>query len=118
MLKKFSLLFASSQICVILISLLLYGRLQLLHYINITFLIGAAFLLFSITVYLLSTGFFDIVTTGFRKTFGVWSRMVSKEDIEDMRPLSEAVSMNFLPALLNGLAMMAAMFIALYFYYK
>ena len=102
----------------IMISLIYYGQITLLSLINTSFFIGGGYLFFSLTVFVLSTGFFDLVTNSFRKTLSMTKPMI-KEEIEDMRSMSEAISIvEIKPFLYSGSIITGTMFIALFFYYS
>ncbi|WP_232304266.1 DUF3899 domain-containing protein [Jeotgalibacillus campisalis] len=99
------------------IILLYYREVSLLSFINATFFVGGAYLFFSLTVYILSTGFFDIVSNSFRRVFS-FSKPMNKEEAEEMRSLSEAISIvQVKPILQSGIVIVGSMGIALIIYY-
>lgn len=100
---------------VIFITLLLYNNtVTLMSYINITFYFASAFLLCSLLIYVIHSGFFDIVTKGFTKAF---SR--NNEDIKlaEITPLSKLVSISQKALFLHGLLLFICMIVALILYY-
>ncbi|WP_165967152.1 DUF3899 domain-containing protein [Jeotgalibacillus sp. S-D1] len=118
-------MFKNTLICLIFsfllcftISLLYYGELTLLTFVNSTFFIGGALIFFSLTVFVLSTGFFDVVSNSFRRTFSM-SRVMNKEEAEEMRSLSEAISIvNIKPFLYAGIIIYFAMAVGLVIFYR
>ncbi|MBS4172043.1 DUF3899 domain-containing protein [Bacillus sp. FJAT-49736] len=115
MIKKIIWWFFPSQILVFLLSFIKYHTVGLLQYINISFIIGGILLFISISVYLLNTGFFDVTTEGFRRVFN--RNKLKKEELDEMRPMSELITFNYIPMLVNALIMLIIMAIALLFYY-
>lgn len=117
MLKKTIYWFIPSQIVIFLITIFKNHTVNLLHYINISFMLGGLFIFFGLTIYVLSSGFFDVTVYSFRRVFKVNGKELSREELNEMRPFSELVSFNFLPLLLNGILILAIMFICLFIYY-
>ncbi|WP_433748927.1 DUF3899 domain-containing protein [Falsibacillus pallidus] len=115
--KKVARLFIPSEIAVLAASYIHYHDLSLVHYINTSFFIGGLFLFFSLTIFILSSGFFDRTANGFRKTFTFNGKGLSKEELNEMKPLSELIAIPFLPSLLNGVLLMAVMMVCLWIYY-
>lgn len=68
------------------------------------------------SVFLLNTGFFDITAEGFRRV--LYKTKLSKEEFDEMRPLSEVITFNYVPMFINGLLMILVMMITLFFYYQ
>ncbi|WP_158598224.1 DUF3899 domain-containing protein [Falsibacillus albus] len=117
MLRKIAKQFLPSQIVIFAILFIKYHGITLVDYINVSFLIGGIFLFFSISIFLLSSGFFDLVTQGFRRTFAINSKMISKEEVDEMRPLSELITIPYIPSMINGFLLYAIMLICLWIYY-
>ncbi|MED1202515.1 DUF3899 domain-containing protein [Heyndrickxia acidicola] len=114
MFKKLLFWLIPSEIVVLIVSLIKYHSVTLLHYINISFVIGGIFFFCAIFLFLAGSGFFDISHASFRKVFK--SRRKEEED-EEHKPLSEILDFNFSPLLLNGCVMIAIMLLALFVYY-
>ncbi|MFE8700377.1 DUF3899 domain-containing protein [Cytobacillus sp. FJAT-54145] len=108
-------LFLISQLAIILISIFNYQSVTLLHYINISFYISCLFLFTSLIIFTVNTGFFDRITKSFRLIFS--GKDVTKEMVEEMRPLSQVISFNYSPILMNGILNTFLMLIALSIYY-
>jgi hypothetical protein len=68
----------------------------------------------ALLIYIIHTGFFDVVTKGFSKTF---SRNHEKKKIREITPLSDLVAINQKPLLLHGLLLGFCMLIGLLVYY-
>ncbi|MDG5472984.1 DUF3899 domain-containing protein [Jeotgalibacillus sp. ET6] len=101
----------------LLIILLYYRELNLETFINATFFVGGMYLFVSLSVYVLSSGLFDIVSNSFRRIFS-FSKPMSKEEAEEMRSLSDAISIvPAAPILQSGLILIGSMGIGLLFYY-
>ncbi|WP_158176188.1 DUF3899 domain-containing protein [Heyndrickxia camelliae] len=115
MIKKLIWWFFPSQILVFLISFIKYRSIGLVQYINISFIIGGILLFISIAIFLLNTGFFDVTVEGFRRVFN--KNKLTKEELDDLRPVSEVITFNYLPMLINGLIMLFLMAFALILYY-
>ncbi len=97
----------------------LSGRtdLSLESFIDASFYISFIYLFFSLTVYILSTGFFDITTNSLRKVF-ISEKNMTREEIDDMRSLSDAISyFNTKPLFFAGLISLTLMVIGLMIYY-
>lgn len=105
-----------SQIAIFVISLILYRNISLLHYINLSFYLSLLCIMFSLTIFTINTGFFDVTDRSFRRLLFA-KRGVSKEHIEQIRPLSEMITFNYLPLLISGILTFTCMLTALFFYY-
>lgn len=106
-----------SQIVIFFISFILYRNISLLHYINISFFLALLFIVFSLTIFIINTGFFDVTDRSFRRLLFT-KRGVSKEQIEQIRPLSEVFTFNYLPILICGIMTLSCMLAALFCYYN
>ncbi|MGV3466755.1 MAG: DUF3899 domain-containing protein [Heyndrickxia sp.] len=115
LIKKLIWWFFPSQILVFLISFIKYHTIGLVQYINISFIIGGILLFISIAIFLLNTGFFDVTAEGFRKVFN--KNKITKEELDELRPVSEVITFNYMPMLINALIMMFLMALALILYY-
>lgn len=112
-LKKIGIFFIIQL--VIFITLLLYNnKVTLINYINITFYFASAFLLIAMLVYVIRSGFFDIVSKGFTKAFAR-----NNEDIKlaEITPLSKLVTISQKALFLHGLLLFLCMLVALVIYY-
>jgi len=116
LIKKISWWFFPSQILVFLISFIKYHSIGLVQYINISFIIGGILLFISIAIFLLNTGFFDVTVEGFRKVFNKNSKS-PEEELDELRPVSEVITFNYMPMFINSLIMMFLMALALILYY-
>jgi Zn-dependent protease with chaperone function len=116
--KKVATMFSISQIVIILLVLIRTNSIPLIDYINVSFLIGGLFFFIALSIFLMSSGFLDLTVYGFRRVFSVNGRTLSKEEVEEMRKLSELVTVNYLPFLLTGILILFVIIGALYFYYN
>jgi hypothetical protein len=89
----------------------------LLHFINISFFIAAAFLFIALLTITVRGGFFDGITYGFRRMFVSKGRELSKEEVHEMIPVSELMNFDHSPILISGLLMTVVMLVALFIYY-
>ncbi|KKI93698.1 hypothetical protein WQ54_03115 [Bacillus sp. SA1-12] len=111
------MLFIVSFCATILLSFLIYHKLTLLHFINLSFFIAGAFLFLALLTITVKGGFFDGITYGFRRTFISKGKVLSKNEVKEMKPISEMITFHYSPLLINGLLMLAIMLIALFIYY-
>lgn len=114
--KILSFLLLSSQIAVFLCSFIIYHEITILHYINVSFYIASIFLFLSLFIFTLNSGFFDFATKSFRLIFS--GKNVTREEIEEMRPLSEIFTFNYSPVFVIGVFNLGLMLIALFIYYN
>ncbi|QQZ08947.1 DUF3899 domain-containing protein [Heyndrickxia vini] len=110
MFKKYVIWVLISQIFVILFSFIFYHSINLLAYINVSFVIGALLILLALTGYIINKGFFDIVFASFQQMF-------SKMNDEDRRPLSKLIPLRYTLPFTVGLVTIILMIIALFVYY-
>ncbi|MGG4488785.1 DUF3899 domain-containing protein [Metabacillus idriensis] len=115
--KLFLSAFSVSFVLVFLLSLLFYGEITLLHYINISFYISGILLFISLFLLVAEGGFFDAITLGFRRTFQSKGRDLEKEEAEEMRLFSELLSIEYMPFLSAGMLLAATMLAGLMIYY-
>ncbi|MGG5253274.1 DUF3899 domain-containing protein [Neobacillus sp. SM06] len=107
-------IFLMIQLVIFITLLLYYNKITLEYYINMSFSFASLFLLSALLIYVIHTGFFDMVTKGFSKAF---SRAHEKSKIAEITPLSKLVSLSMKPLLLYGLLLILCMLIALAIYY-
>ena len=111
--KKITFNIIVNQLLILVFVLLFYRQLTILHYINVSFYLGAFFLSIGILVLVIQSGFFDFFSTSMKK---VLYRKHVQSDLKTMRPPSEAVSMKASFFFLSGLPIILFMLIALFFY--
>ncbi len=109
MLKKTLIWIGATQLLVLLCMLVFYKQLDLLSYINVSFVIGTMFILISMAGYVARGRFFDIVFYSFQHIF---SRMTEK----DRQPLSRLVPQSYQLPLITGMVTIALMLCALFIY--
>ncbi|WP_018664494.1 DUF3899 domain-containing protein [Heyndrickxia acidiproducens] len=105
MIKKLCWWVAASQVVVLGCSLLFYRRIDLLSYINTSFVAGGLLLLAAMTGFIINTGFFDVIFFSFQRFY--------YKSGTDIRPLSKLIPFRFRVPFLTGLIMMILMLIAL-----
>jgi hypothetical protein len=98
------------QVIIAALSLVIYRKISLLCYINISFYITMALLLSSLLIYTIHSGFFDTIAKSF-------NRMATKRDWDDIPSLSELMALNQKPFFLYGFVTGLIMLIALVAYY-
>ncbi|MDQ0230601.1 DUF3899 domain-containing protein [Metabacillus malikii] len=118
MIKKLIMLFFFSIIITILVPLITYRELTLLHFINTTFFIGGFFLFISLLTITVKSGFFDVVTYGFRRMFVSKGKELTKQEALEIPAMSKLVTFDHAILLYNGLALLCIMLIALGIYYN
>ncbi|XJZ28182.1 DUF3899 domain-containing protein [Bacillota bacterium Lsc_1132] len=106
--------FAVIQFAIIVSSLLFYHKLTLLYYINISFYYSFGLLISSLFLFVVRSGFFDVIAKSFTIAF---SKHDEKRKFKEITPLSELVSIKQKPLIFHGLATGILMLIALTFYY-
>jgi hypothetical protein len=111
--KKIGIFFIL-QIVIFITSILYYNKVSLINYINITFYFASAFLFCALLIYVIHSGFFDVVTKGFTKAF---SRNDENFRLDEITPLSKLVSISQKSLLQYGLLLFICMLIALAIYY-
>ncbi|WP_226670581.1 DUF3899 domain-containing protein [Metabacillus litoralis] len=115
--KKSFTLYIVSILSVILLSFLIYQKLTLLSFINISFYFGITLLFVAAFTITLKGGFFDGITYGFRRLFVSKGRELSKEEVDEMIPVSELLDFDHSPFLISGLMVTGTMILALLIYY-
>lgn len=103
-----------SQTLVFILMYILDGNFSLLGYINRSFYIASIGLFLSLTIYTINTGFFDVVTRSFRLLFA--GKDVTRQNVDEMTPLSEIISINYSPLFIVGLSNLLLSLLALYVY--
>jgi|SRR5690625_3372661 len=109
MFKKTLVWIGITQLSVLLGAMFFYKRLDLLSYINVSFVIGFIFVLIALAGFIMKGRFFDIVFYSFQHMFG---RMNDK----DREPLSRLVPQNYQIPFITGIVTLLLMLFALYFY--
>lgn len=102
---------------VILLSIIIYQKLTLLSFINISFYFGITLLFISLFTMTIKGGFFDGITYGFRRLFVSKGKELSKQEVDEMIPVSELLDFDHTPFLLSGLMVSGVMVVALFIYY-
>ena len=112
--KRNIALLLCSQI-VIVILMFFSNSFSLLNYINKSFYVSSLLLLLSLTIFTVNTGFFDTVTKSFRLIFG--GKDMTRESVEEMRPLSKVLTFNYSSLLIIGFFDLVLCLLSLFFYY-
>ncbi|WP_080871909.1 DUF3899 domain-containing protein [Oceanobacillus timonensis] len=110
MIKKLLIWIATSQILIVLLCFLIYRNIHLLSYINVSFVAGAALILYAMAGYVVKGRFFDIVFYSFQYFF---SRMSNR----DRRPLSELAPQQYRIPFITGCTAIVFMLGSLCIYY-
>ncbi|MFD2215393.1 DUF3899 domain-containing protein [Metabacillus endolithicus] len=114
--KSFTLVIVS-LISSILLSFFIYQKLTLLSFINISFFFGAGLLFIAFLTLTVKGGFFDGITYGFRRMFVSKGKELSKQEVEEMTPVSELLTFNHSPFLISGIIVTVIMTLATILYY-
>ncbi|GEN89631.1 DUF3899 domain-containing protein [Oceanobacillus sp. FSL W8-0428] len=109
MVKKILIWIGISHLFIFLFCFIFYHRVDLLSYINVSFIIGAALILYAMAGYVIKGRFFDIVFYSFQHFF---SRMSDS----DRRPLSELVPQKYMIPFITGIITLLLMLGSLFFY--
>lgn len=105
-----------SQFIIFLFCLAFYHEVSLLAYINISFYVASAFVFCSLSIFTINTGFFDTIVKSSRLVFK--RKGVDKQELEELRPFSQIITIDYLPILVNGILIASLMLLALFIYYK
>lgn len=109
MLKKALVWIAITQLLILSGAMVFYKRLDLLSYINVSFVIGFIFVLIAITGFVMKGRFFDVVFYSFQHMFGHMTD-------NDRQPLSQLIPQNYQIPFITGIVTLLLMLCALYFY--
>ncbi len=112
--RKKLLILSLTQLTIIILSFIIYHKVSLLSYINISFYFSAAFLLAALLIYTINGGFYDVISRSFNLAF---SKTDKKRKFEEIPGLSELITINEKPLLFHGLVTGLLMGIALIAYY-
>lgn len=113
-LKKKLFILVLLQLSIFIFSFVLYHKVSMLSYINISFYITSALLLTSLLLYTIQSGFFDVISRSFSFAF---QRGINKRRFDEIPSLSELVAVNQRPLVFYGLGTGLLMVIALIIYY-
>lgn len=111
--KKRVLLVALTQFAILVLTFVFYGEISLFSYINISFYISSAFLLTSLLVYTIQSGFYDAIGKSFNLAFS----KDRKRKFTEIPSLSELVTFDNKPLFFHGLVIGLFMVLALVVYY-
>ncbi|WP_432358755.1 DUF3899 domain-containing protein [Sporosarcina sp. UB5] len=111
--KKIAVNVIVNQLLIMILILVIFGKLTILEYINVSFYIGASYLFIGILVLILQSGFFDFFTSSMKK---VLSRKHERNELTTMRPPSEVVSMKATFFFQSGIPIILVMLGALFIY--
>ncbi|MBC6316681.1 DUF3899 domain-containing protein [Listeria grandensis] len=116
MLKRVTIFAVIQEILIFFIMLTFYWQVSLLYYINVSFIVSAVVFLIGLLLYVMQSGFFDLIHSGMRKAL----RRMKREDENEFAnvPLSELMNVGYVSLLLSSLVVLATSFIALAFYYN
>jgi Domain of unknown function (DUF3899) len=100
----------------IFLPLVIYQELSWLQFINMTFYIVGGLFTFSLLSLVIQKGFFDVTFRSFRKFLQAKHNHLDVED-EEIRKLSDIISLPYGGTFIVGLILTTIMLISLYFYY-
>ncbi|MFX3673274.1 MAG: DUF3899 domain-containing protein [Paenisporosarcina sp.] len=112
--RKKIMVFLLLQITIVTFMFIYYRELDLIPYINVSFLVGGILFFIGLIIYVLSNGFFDIFTLSMRKAFTPKRYL---NDIDTMRLPSQVIDFPYVPFLRTGGAILLCMAVALVIYY-
>lgn len=112
--KKRLIILAFTQLAIVVTSFIIEHKISLLSYINISFYITSFFLLTSLLLFTIHSGFYDVISRSFNLVF---SRGQNKRSFEEIPRLSELITVDQKPLLFYGLLNAFFMVIALFIYY-
>lgn len=100
---------------IIFILMFFTNSISLLNYIDKSFYISSLLLFISLAIFTVNTGFFDVVTKSFRLIFA--GKDVTRENVDEMRPLSQIITIKYSPLLFVGFINLVLCLATLFFYY-
>ncbi|MCM3725668.1 hypothetical protein M3226_08220 [Neobacillus cucumis] len=112
--KKNLIILSITQLMIVIISLIFHHNITLNSYIDISFFVTAGYILLSLLLFTIHSGFYDVMSKSFNY---VLSRKEEKRRFEDIPGLSELITINEKPLLLHGLITGLLMTAALIVYY-
>ncbi|ALC86287.1 hypothetical protein AM499_10915 [Bacillus sp. FJAT-22090] len=107
--------FLGLQLLIFILIIIVYGKLNLVSYANMSFYVGGTITFFGFLTYVVSGGFFDFFTESTRKVF---TPKHFKKHASEMRLPSEIFSFPHKPIIALGLSSLFCMCIALFVYYS
>lgn len=107
--------FLASQVVIFILMFIVYGKINLVSYANMSFYIGGLITFVGLMTYVIAGGFFDFFTESTRKIF---TPRHLKKVTSDMRVPSEIFSYPYKPIIALGLSSLFCMCIALLIYYS
>lgn len=113
-----TIIVSSILLLTILLSLIVYKQIALLHFINISFYLSSACILFGLLFMIVSNGFFDGFSHGFQVLFRRNSRERGFEDDSEVVPLSQLLPIPHSPLFYSGLILLLINGLCLFFYYQ
>ncbi|MDN4607721.1 DUF3899 domain-containing protein [Sporosarcina highlanderae] len=111
--KRISINVIVSQLLILLLLFILYRKLTLIDYINVSFNIGSTLLFIGLAVLVFQSGFFDFFSTSMKKVF---YRKNVQEEIMTMRPPSEVITVKSSFFFRLGIPIILLMLVALLIY--
>ncbi|MBD1383050.1 DUF3899 domain-containing protein [Metabacillus arenae] len=115
--RKAFIIFIFSLLATVTVSFIIYKRISLVDFINISFIISGLLILFSLLLVVVNGGFFDGVSYGFRRLFQSGGKTITKKEVEEMIPLSEMIDIEYAPILFAGILLGIIMLAGLFIYY-
>jgi hypothetical protein len=110
--KKNLIIITITQLIIVIISFIYHHKITLISYIDISFFVTFGFILLSLLLFTIHSGFYDVMSRSFNLFF---SRGKDRRRFEDIPGLSELITINggplFLHGLINGLLMAAALIV-------
>lgn len=113
-LKRKLSMFVGIQLIIFMFTLVFNHKITLFNYINMSFYFSTILLLCYTLIFIIRTGFFDVVAKSFS---ALLTRRDENRKFSEIIPLSRLVTIDQKPLLQYGLATGAVMLIALLFYY-
>lgn len=115
--RKILNLFLLSHVAIAFLMLIKTQETFLLRYINSSFIVGGLLFFLGLTFFLLSSGFFDLTAYAFRRVFTINGQALSKKEVDEMRNMSELVTIDYVPFMVTGSLILLCMGMGLFIYY-
>ncbi|MEH7097589.1 hypothetical protein [Neobacillus vireti] len=112
--KKNLIILLITQFLIVLISFIHHHKITLISYIDISFYVTSGYILLSLLLFTIHSGFYDVMSKSLNLFF---SPGKDKRRFEDIPGLSELITLNGKPFFLHGLITGLLMAVALIVHY-
>ncbi|MBT2653863.1 hypothetical protein J7E81_01205 [Bacillus sp. ISL-18] len=112
--KKNFIILSITQFIIVILCFIIHHKITLVSYIDISFYVTSGYILLSLLLFTIHSGFYDVMSKSLNLFF---SRGKDKRRFEDIPGLSELITLNGKPLFLHGLITGLLMAVALIVHY-